>query len=466
MFKSWRFARVLPVVAALTLSLAACGGNVTAPLVPTASPTPPGAQPTSSAVTTQPLVANMPISIPPIGGFSGSLTFGANTVIPSGASVKLQSFVGAAPGAPVPQSFKRHISAAGLVTIASFTEVFTAAGITAPAWPLVSYILAPNDPAGPYTAETFDQTTGKQIWSLTVQSTPTTEGGNEVNFNVPNVPFVPTVNDTYVTEVVSGTGTMFPTPAPTTTPGATPTPGAITEFSNGITPGATPNQITAGGDGNLWFSEQNRDRIARITPVGVVTEFQIPTANAIPLGVAKGADGNIWFTEQNGGPLGNGAIGRITPAGTFIEYSAGISPGAAPTGITSGPDGNLWFTELLGQIGRITTAGVITEFGGGISPGAQPFRITTGADNNLWFSEQAIDRIARITTAGVVTEFSVGITPGAQPRGITAGPDGNLWFSEQLIDRVARITTAGAVTEFSTGITPGAGPNSITSGPD
>ncbi|MEO6913667.1 MAG: hypothetical protein ABI182_06570 [Candidatus Baltobacteraceae bacterium] len=244
-------------------------------------------------------------------------------------------------------------------------------------------------------------------------------------------------------------------------------PFTITEFSNGITPGATPNQITTGGDRNLWFSEQNRDRIARITPVGVVTEFQIPTANAIPLGVAKGSDGNIWFTEQNGGPLGNGAIGRITPAGTFIEYSAGISPGAAPTGITSGPDGNLWFTELLtDQIGRITTAGVITEFGGGISPGAQPFRITTGADNNLWFSEQAIDRIARITTAGVVTEFSAGITPGAQPRGITAGPDGNLWFSEQLIDRVARITTAGAVTEFSTGITPGAGPNSITSGPD
>src|SRR3954469_8907745 len=55
---------------------------------------------------------------------------------------------------------------------------------------------------------------------------------------------------------------------------------SITEFSAGITPGTTPGRmgatpygIAAGPDGNLWFTEFNGNRVARITPAGVVTEF-------------------------------------------------------------------------------------------------------------------------------------------------------------------------------------------------
>ena len=46
----------------------------------------------------------------------------------------------------------------------------------------------------------------------------------------------------------------------------------ITEFSIGISPNADPFGITAGPDGNLWFTE-SAGRIGRITPSGVVTEF-------------------------------------------------------------------------------------------------------------------------------------------------------------------------------------------------
>ena len=57
-------------------------------------------------------------------------------------------------------------------------------------------------------------------------------------------------------------------------------------------------------------------------------------------------------------------IGRITPAGVVTEFSAGITAGSGPYGIAAGPDGNLWFTEFDGdRIGRITPAGVVTEFG-------------------------------------------------------------------------------------------------------
>jgi len=42
----------------------------------------------------------------------------------------------------------------------------------------------------------------------------------------------------------------------------------VTEFSAGITPGSAPAFITAGPDGNLWFSEDNGDRIGRIIATG------------------------------------------------------------------------------------------------------------------------------------------------------------------------------------------------------
>ena len=88
----------------------------------------------------------------------------------------------------------------------------------------------------------------------------------------------------------------------------------------------------------------------------VVTEFSAGiSAFAGPFGITAGPDGNLWFTEFSGH-----RIGRITPLGVVTEFSAGISAGAGPRGITAGPDGNLWFTELSGQrIGRITTGAAI-----------------------------------------------------------------------------------------------------------
>jgi hypothetical protein len=126
--------------------------------------------------------------------------------------------------------------------------------------------------------------------------------------------------------------------------------GGVTEFSFGISAGAALRGITAGPDGNVWFTEQNGNRIGRITPSGVVTEFSAGiSTGAAPGGITAGPDGNLWFTEQNGS-----RIGRITPQGVVTEFSAGISAGAGLLGITAGPDGNLWFTEVFGnRIGRL-----------------------------------------------------------------------------------------------------------------
>jgi streptogramin lyase len=96
------------------------------------------------------------------------------------------------------------------------------------------------------------------------------------------------------------------------------TSGSITEF-----PVPTANSgsagITAGPDGNLWFTEEiykgtgnNQEiigsKIGRISPSGSITEFPLPGHGGIvPAEITAGPDGNLWFTEP-----GSNKIGRIT----------------------------------------------------------------------------------------------------------------------------------------------------------
>jgi streptogramin lyase len=231
--------------------------------------------------------------------------------------------------------------------------------------------------------------------------------------------------------------------------------GAVTEFAI-PTGGSQPRAITAGPDGNLWFTETASNKVGRITPAGAVTEFSLPTSGSEPDGITAGPDGNLWFTEG----WGNN-VGRITPTGVVTEFP--ISTGIIGLdGITAGPDGNLWFTEYYGnKVGRITPTGAVTEFSLPTS-GSEPDGITAGPDGNLWFVEYYNDQVGRITPAGAITEFYAG---AISPEGITAGPDGNLWYTEYLGDEVGRITPAGTVTEFSLP-TGSSFPNGITAGPD
>ena len=155
------------------------------------------------------------------------------------------------------------------------------------------------------------------------------------------------------------------------------------------------------------------------------------------MGITAGRDGNVWFTEESGNK-----IGRITRTGTVTEFAVPTS-GSAPESITAGPDGNLWFTELSGnKIGRITPAGAITEF---LVPttSSAPMGITAGSDGNLWFTEDSANQIGQITPAGVVTEFPLPTVSSNPLFGITAGPDRNLWFAEEGGNTIGRLAFAG-----------------------
>ena len=228
-----------------------------------------------------------------------------------------------------------------------------------------------------------------------------------------------------------------------------------------------PESITTGPDGNLWFTEGRGNKIGRISPTGVISQFRIDAATSSPHGITAGPDGNLWFTERTGN-----AVGRITPAGVITRFPLPFFD-SRPTGITAGPDGNLWFTQQGGnRIGRITPAGALTQFAIPTAD-SQPFSITTGADGNLWFTETAGTAIGRITPGGVITEFPLPqplpltFNPAlrSEPLTIAAGPDGNLWFTEGNGGAIGRITVTGVITEFRVP-NPNSRPFGITAGPD
>src|SRR5262249_23064582 len=206
------------------------------------------------------------------------------------------------------------------------------------------------------------------------------------------------------------------------------TPTAMTQFP---IPRASPIDVVAGPDGNLWFTAYYE--FGNVSPgSGAVSEFSIPLYGNWPLplpqGITAGPDGNLWFVESF-------SVRRVSPAAPGSVTTIPIPTGAhSATGIAVGPDGNLWFTAT--QIGRITpgTSNTVTESAIPSTPAGgsvEPWGIVAGPDGNLWFTERRGNAIGRIMpgSPNTITEFPLP-TQGAGPAGIAVGCDGGLWFTE------------------------------------
>ncbi|HEY8809501.1 MAG TPA: hypothetical protein VIM28_05715, partial [Solirubrobacterales bacterium] len=153
--------------------------------------------------------------------------------------------------------------------------------------------------------------------------------------------------------------------------------GVITGFG-GLSPQTlSVGPLAAGPDGNVWFTARGREEydaqgkrvtsgystaIGRVRPSGEVTTFgeclHTGPQYTGPNSITAGPDGNVWFTNLTTRSLPNigtpPAIGRITPDGEITEFRAGMTYASSPDGIVTGPDGALWFTDRERRsIGRL-----------------------------------------------------------------------------------------------------------------
>ena len=183
---------------------------------------------------------------------------------------------------------------------------------------------------------------------------------------------------------------------PATSPGALPAPSDLHSPQSGANP-CTLAPLGAAAHRAAWLALldlQSRldSHAGKVAPCAVET-----STYSQPAAIAAGPDGNLWFTEQQ-----RGAIGRITPQGTIAEYP--LPPGHSAFKIAAGRDGNLWFTDLfMGSIGRISTEGRISFFT--LPRNSGPFGIAGGPDGNIWFTEMGHGAIGQLTTSGELKEF-------------------------------------------------------------
>ena len=153
-----------------------------------------------------------------------------------------------------------------------------------------------------------------------------------------------------------------------------------------------------------------------------IHEYPIPTPDSGATRITPGPDGNLWFVEQN-----VNKVARIDAKTHTVTSFTPPTPNSGVTSIIAGPDGNLWFTESaankIGRINPMTFA--ITEFplpttdpnGGSVPvPNRDPIDIQSipvddpslGFVGSLWFLENTVHQIATIDPGtGAVMEYNV-----------------------------------------------------------
>lgn len=126
--------------------------------------------------------------------------------------------------------------------------------------------------------------------------------------------------------------------------------------------------------------------------VGSSADAQLPFGS-----IVQGTDGNFYGTTTDGGAHGDGAVFKITPAGTESRLwsFAGGSDGVVPfSGLTTGSDGNFYGmtanggTYGHGIIYKLTPSGtetVLYSFGAVTNDGNQPRgSLTLGSDGSFY----------------------------------------------------------------------------------
>lgn len=246
--------------------------------------------------------------------------------------------------------------------------------------------------------------------------------------------------------------------------------GQITEFTVGKS--ASP-LVIAENAGYVWAADQNRLKtgsrpIYRFNEDGTYTTFVLPSAIVVN-SMTAGPDGNLWFSGvyQNKKVV-EGGYGFVTPSGASTLYSLPGNPTPQLVSITSGSDGNLWIADENGAIDKVAPSnGALTTY----SVGGHPYAITSSSNVQVYSDSSAaqlstIDRngkftvypapqgehpafLARKTDGSVLfvdssnnssaigtfvpsagTYAAEAQAPNAGLRYLFNGPDGNMWFSD------------------------------------
>jgi streptogramin lyase len=246
-----------------------------------------------------------------------------------------------------------------------------------------------------------------------------------------------------------------------------------------------PWAVAAAGNGNLYVADQKNDTIRQLSPAG--TNWVVGTiAGAVkvngnadgtnrsarfnaPSGMAADGDGNLYVADT-----GNGAIRKLTPAGTNWVVSTISQSFSSPVGVTVDLAGNIYVADagndticMLSPTNSnwtLTTLAGLAGYAGyldGTNSSARfywPCGIAVDSAGNLFVADQESSTIRKVSPVGtnwVVTTIvgvngSVGRTDGTNsnahfwsPYGIAINRGGQLFVAEYINQTIRKITPKG-----------------------
>jgi sugar lactone lactonase YvrE len=243
---------------------------------------------------------------------------------------------------------------------------------------------------------------------------------------------------------------------------------------------SAPNGAAFDQAGNLYFADRDDNRVAKVSPSGVLTTIVgTGQAGSSPNGaLARAAQishptaivfdraGNLFIADFNGNRVRKvdtkGVITTVVGTGRSGHSGDGGPATAAdltsPAGLAIDSAGNLYFTELENNtLRRVDPRGVVTTVAGPDTLSG-PTRIAIDRSDNIYIAESYGQRVRKMSPAGIVTTVAGNGTressgdggPAAQaainvPHGVAIDGAGNLYIGELYGYRVRKIGPDGII---------------------
>lgn len=182
----------------------------------------------------------------------------------------------------------------------------------------------------------------------------------------------------------------------------------------------TNNKIVAGPDGNVWLTVGGANDVARVTPAGLVEEFDLPGISETN-GIAPGPDGNLWVPTTN-------KVTKFDPAKPVASaqtFSVNLINNGGQ--IVTGPDGLLW----------VASQNSVVHFSVANPEGAQavtlsgelaPKDIDVAGSLIVIADQSGGNRVLTFTIADVQKDFAI----DGPSQGVAGSPGGQIGFSAPL----------------------------------